>query len=438
MPSLQPSSQIRRASSRFSTRSPAASARLRYGRNLLAATLTAALLAACSGSDQGKAGAGAPGGAMGPMPVTALAVQSQRLPAMLEVTAQTEGAREIEVRAQVAGILVKRLFTEGDTVKAGQPLFQIDPATYDNAAAEARAKAEQTERELQRLKGLLPQKAISQKEYDDAVSANAVAQAARKQAELQLARSIVRAPAAGVTGRALKSEGNLIGTANDNSLLTTISQVNPLWVRFSLADGEIAKLPNGKLNPKDISGVELVLPDGSTYAQRGKINFLGSTIDPNLGTLQLRAEFPNAEGKLLPGQFVRARLLLGEREGVFLVPQSAVVQTEQATLLMTVDAEGKVAPRPVQLGEWYGKDWVVLGGLKDGDQVIVDNLMKLRPGMPVAPKAPGAAPAGTPGKPADGKAPEKAEGNAAAKPADAPATAKTEAPADAKPAAQKP
>lgn len=392
---------------------------------LLAATLTAAVLAACSGGEQGKSG----GPAMGPLPVSALEVQPQRLPAAIEAVAQTEGAREAEVRARVGGILVKRLYQEGETVKAGQPLFQIDRSSYEIAVADARAKAEQSSREMNRLKGLAAAKAVSQKEYDDAVSANAIAQAALQQAELNLSWTTVRAPVAGSTGRALKSEGNLV-TVGSDSLLTSIYQPNPLWVRFSLSESEVAQLPGGKLSAKGISGIELLLPDGSVYPQRGKLNFLASNIDTVLGTQQLRAEFPNAEGKLLPGQFVRIRLLTNEREGVFLVPQAAVVQTEQGRLVMTVDADSKVAPRPVQAGEWRGQDWVILGGLKAGDRVIVDNLMKLRPGMPVAPHAPGAAP-GAPGK---GAAPTDKAGSAANDKAPAEKPAAEPAPADKAPA----
>ena len=402
------------------------------------AALLAATLAACSGSN---APAGPPPGAMGPMPVTVLDMQPQTIPSSIEVMAQTEGARETEVRARVGGIIVKRLYQEGATVKAGQPLFQIDRATYEIALAEATAKAEQASREMNRLKGLVAARAISQKEYDDAVSNNALAQAALRQAQLNLSWTTVTAPVAGTTGRALKSEGNLV-TVGSDSLLTSISQLNPIWVRFSLAESEIARLPGGRLTPTSISGVELILPDGSVYPQKGKLNFLASTIDTTLGTQQLRAEFPNADGRLLPGQFVRARLLAGDREGVFLVPQSAVIQTEQARLVMVATAENKVAPRPVQAGEWRGRDWVILGGLKAGDKVIVDNLMKLRPDMPVAPHAPGEQP-GAPAaaKPAEGsasdatKAPaaEPAADKAAAQPAattDKPASAdKTEQPA---------
>lgn len=362
---------------------------------ILAATiLGSALLAGCS---DGKPAAPA----MGPMPVTVLDMQPQTVPSSIEVMAQTEGARETEVRARVGGILTKRLYQEGETVKAGQPLFQIDRSTYEIALADAKAKADQASREMNRLKGLIEAKAISQKEYDDAMSTNAIAHAALRQAELNLSWTTVTAPVGGTTGRAAKSEGNLISTGSD-SLLTSIYQSNPIWVSFSLGDSDLAKLAGGRVTADNVTGVEMILPNGTVYAKPGKLNFLASNIDITLGTQQLRAEFDNSDNQLLPGQFVRIRLLTGQREGVFLVPQAAVMQTEQGTLVMTAGEGDKVAPRPVQVGEWRGKDWVILGGLKAGDKVIVDNLMKLRPGAPVAPHppaAPGAGP-GAPGAPA--------------------------------------
>ena len=359
---------------------------------ILAATvLGSTLLTGCSDNKPA-----AP--AMGPLPVTVLEVQPQRVPSSVEVMAQTEGARETEVRARVGGILVKRLYQEGEIVKAGQPLFQIDRSTYQIALADAKAKAEQANREMHRLKGLIEAKAISQKEYDDTVSANAIAQAALHQAELNLSWTTVTAPVSGTTGRAAKSEGSLISTGTD-SLLTSIYQSNPIWVRFSLGDSDLAKLPDGRVTGKNVSGVELIQGNGTLYPKPGKLNFLASNIDTTLGTQQLRAEFDNSGNQLLPGQFVRIRLLTGEREGVFLVPQAAVVQTEQGPIVMLAGEGDKVAPRPVKLAEWRGTDWVVLGGLKAGDKVIVDNLMKLRPGAPVAPHPP-AAPGAAPGAPA--------------------------------------
>ena len=355
------------------------------------------VLAASACSDK----APPPKAAMPALPVTVLEMQPVNLPSVVEVMAQTEGARETEVRARVGGILLKRLYEEGAPVKAGQPMFQIDPAPYENALAEAKARAEQTAREEARLKGLVAQQAVSRMEYDTAVSSNAMAQAALKQAQLNLSWTLVNAPVSGVSGRANRSEGNLI-SASDPVALTSISQTNPMWVRFGVSDAERAKLPGGKLSAQTVSGVELLLADGNRYPRPGKINFLASTVDTVLGTQQLRAEFDNSEGQLLPGQFVRVRVLSGMREGVFLVPQAAVIQTEQANLVMTVDAENKVAPRPVRTAEWQGRDWVIAGGLKAGDKVIVDNLIKLRPGMTVSPQAPKAPPAAAE-KPADSR-----------------------------------
>lgn len=369
--------------------------------------LSAALLAGCSDNKPPAAPA------RGPMPVTVLEVQPQSVPSSVEVMAQTAGARETEVRARVGGILLKRLYQEGEMVKAGQPLFQIDRSTYEIALAEAKAKADQASREMSRLKGLIEAKAISQKEYDDTVSNNAIAQAALHQAQLNLSWTTVTAPVAGTTGRAAKSEGNLVSVGAD-SLLTSVYQSNPIWVQFSLGNSDLARLAGGRVTHKNVSGVQLVLPDGTTYSKTGKLNFLAGNIDTTLGTQQLRAEFDNSDNQLLPGQFVRVRLLTGVRDGVFLVPQAAIIQTEQGPMVMLAGAENKVAPRPIQVAEWLGKDWVVTGGLKAGDKVIVDNLMKLRPGAPVAPHppvVPGAAPDATPAKTAD----------AAAKPAAKPA-----------------
>lgn len=368
-----------------------------FQRTALSVLVIAATLSACSDSKP----AGPP--TMGPMPVTVLEVQPQKIPTSIEIMAQTEGARETEVRARVGGILLKRLYQEGETVKAGQALFQIDRSSYEIALSEARAKADQASREMNRLKSLIESKAISQKEYDDAASNNAIAQAALRQAELNLAWTTVTAPVAGTTGRAAKSEGNLL-TVGSDSLLTSIYQLNPMWVRFSLGESDLAKFPGGRISAKNITGIQLLMANGSIYSQPGKLNFLASNIDTTLGTQALRAEFSNPDNQLLPGQFVRIRLLTGERDGVFLVPQSAVMQTEQGALVMLVGEGDKVTPRPIQAGEWLGKDWVVLGGLKAGDKVIIDNLMKLRPGAPVAPHppavpgAPATAPAAAPAK----------------------------------------
>ena len=378
----------------------------------LAASLV--LLTACSGKD--KAAGAPPAGGMPALPVTVLEMQPTKAETSIEAVAQTEGAREVEVRARVGGILMKRVYEEGATVKAGQPLFQIDRAPLEVAVAQARAqlaetkaRVDQTQREASRLKGLLAQQAISQREYDTASSDNAVAlaavqaaQASLRQAELNLSYATVTAPVSGVTGRSVVSEGTLVATGG-GTLLTTLVQVNPIWVRFSVNDAELAAaMPEGRFRAQAIRGIELILPDGSIYPVRGKLNFAASQIDPKLGTQQLRGEFANAEGRLMPGQFVRARLITGERDGVFKVPQGAVMQTDMGPVVMLAGAENKVEPRPVKTGQWSGKDWIITGGLKAGDKVIIDNLIKVRPGASVAPHAPGQGPgAGAkPGAPA--------------------------------------
>ncbi|MDH4101369.1 MAG: efflux RND transporter periplasmic adaptor subunit [Nitrospirota bacterium] len=368
-------------------------------------------LSACSKPDKqsGPTPGGPQGGPPPALPVTALPMKPADVATSVEAVGETEGSREVEVRARVGGILLKRLYNEGASVKSGQTLFQIDRAPFEITLAHARAqlaeqkaRVEQAKRETERLKGLLAQQAVSQREYDDSVSGVALseagllaAQARVREAELNLSYTSVTAPVSGISGRAFRSEGTLVSTGPD-SLLTTLVQIQPLWVRFSLGDSEMARLPGGRLTPGVVKGVELILPDGSVYPTKGRLNFAASEIDPRLGTLQFRAEFDNPKGELLPGQFVRARVLTGVQKGVFLVPQSAVMQSENGRAVFVVGANNTVEPRPVTTGDWHGTDWVILGGLKEGDRVIVDNLMKLRPGAPVMPHAPGEKPDGPP------------------------------------------
>lgn len=333
------------------------------------------------------------------IPVTVKRVQPQRVPVALDAVGQAEGSREVEIRSRVSGILEKRLYNEGGAVNAGQRLFVIERVPYELAAVQARAalsqeraRHEQAQREAERLKSLVQSKAISQREYDDAASAlkqssAAIegAQAKLAEAELNLSYTNVTAPVSGITSRAVRSEGSLV-TANTD-LLTTLTQVNPIWVRFSLAEADFERIRG---NAKG-SQVNIMSQDGSVSAKNGRLNFTASTVDPKLGTVQLRAEFANPGLKWLPGQFVKVRILAGE-QNAFLVPQSAVMQTEQARMVWVVEPDGKANMRPVQTANWIGGDWIVTGGLKPGDAVIVDNLMKLRPGAPVQPREPGAVP----------------------------------------------
>lgn len=341
--------------------------------------------------------------AMPAMPVSVLEMQPTTVPIQTEAVAQTEGAKEVEVRPRVGGILLKKLFAEGAEIKEGQPMFLIDPVPYQMQVTQAnaqlaqqKARLVQTQREAVRLKQLLETKSISQREYDNAVSDQAMASASLQQynallheAELNLSYAKVKAPASGMAGRFLYSEGALVSA--NTSLLTTIVQTSPIWVRFSLSDSELAQL-GGMLTDETVQGIELILPDGTQYAESGKLNFSASSIDPTLGTQQLRAEFKNTDKKLIPGQFVRIRVTTGKNDGVFLVPQAAVLTGDQGKFVFVVeqDKEGKTiaAVRPIQAGGWSGQDWVILDGLKQGDKVIVDNLIKVRPGAPVTPNQP--------------------------------------------------
>ncbi len=376
------------------------------------------LLAACGKQAADPAPKGSEAGTPPPpMPVTVKRMQLQRVPLAIELIGQAEGSREVEIRARVSGILEKRVYVEGAQVNAGQTLFVIDRTTHEITARQARAtlaqeraRQEQTQREVDRLKSLAQNKAISQREYDDMSSAlkqsNAaveVAQAKLAEAELNLSYTEVKAPiSSGITGRALRSEGSLV-TAN-NDLLTTLTQVNPIWLRFSLAEADYTRIRGNARSAQ----INILNPDGSVAARNGRINFTGSSVDPKLGTVPMRSEFANPDLKWLPGQFVKVQVLTGEQQA-FLVPQSAVVQTELSRMVWVADADGKANMRPVQTANWLGSDWIVTGGLKPGDAVIVDNLMKLRPGTAVAPQdsrpaAPNAAPVGD-AAPARGAAP---------------------------------
>ena len=378
----------------------------------LPAIIAAVLLAACGKESAPSAAAPAP------ISVHVVKVEPKSVPIRFNIPGQVEGSKEVEVRARVSGILQKQFYKEGDTVREGAPLFAIDRAPFEVALAQAKgqfaqakAQADQTHREETRLQPLVAERAVSRKEYDDATSARQLAEAslqqgtaAVRQAELNLSYTAVNAPVAGITGRATHSVGTLITTDANGSLLTTINQLTPIWVRFSLAESDLAKIPGGRVGRDTPLEVQLVLGDGVPYAGKGRLNFAATAIDAKLGTQQLRAEFDNPREQLLPGQFVKVSIGAGHRDNVFLVPQTAVVQTEKANLVFVVDDQGRAQAQTVQTGDWIGADWAIVSGLKAGDRVIVDNLLKVRPGAPVteappaAATAPAAAPSAAPAK----------------------------------------
>ena len=290
------------------------------------------------------------------MPVTVQRATKQRIPISLEAVGQAEGSREVEVRARVSGIVERRAYQEGAPVKAGDLLFTIDRAPYELAVTQARAaltqervRQEQARRESARLKPLVEEKAISRREFDEATStfeqataAIAGAQARLSEAELNLSYTKVTAPISGVTGRALRSEGSLVTANTESSLLTTMTQVDPVWIRFSLAESDYESIRGAERQAR----VKIMKQDGSSAAENGRLNFTGQTVDPKLGTVQLRAEFANPGLKWLPGQFVKVQILAGTQEA-YLVPQAAVMQTEQGRLVWIVGADGKAAMRPI-------------------------------------------------------------------------------------------
>lgn len=370
--------------------------------------LFAGLLAAC--------GQKTPPPAPPPPEVTVVEVSSRAVPLPYEFPGRLEGSREVDVLARVSGVLLRRSYEEGQPVQGGQTLFVIDPAPYEAAVqaaqaqlAEEQARLANAERELARLAPLAAKHAVSQRDYDEALSeteqsraAVQSAQAHLTQVRLDLSYTSVQAPISGLASRALHSEGSLVGPGED-ALLTRISQVKPIWVRFAISDEELLALRRAvaekKIDapPADRFEVELVFADRSTHDERGRVNFSDPLIDPRTGSVDLRAELPNQTGTLVTGQFVRVRLLGIERPNTLLVPQRAVQQGQQGKFVFVVDADGKAAAVPVVVGEWIGDDWIIESGLAGGERVIVDGAVRVRPGVPV--RLAGEAPASA----ADGK-----------------------------------
>lgn len=365
-------------------------------------------LFACSGSGQPEAGWSMP-----PPQVSVLTVKAADLPVTHEYVGQTAGSREVEIRARVNGILEQRLYIEGAIVKAGQPLFLIDPKPYEvqlaSAEAElaaAQARTTRAEQESKRAEALMSANASSGREHDDAVAELAGAKAAVKLAQshvndarLQVGYAHVTAPIAGVSGIAAKMEGALVNASSD-SLLTTVVQTDPMFVHFSVSEnddlrqqqdrqqGTLKKTDNEQLQ------VHVKLSDGRLLDRIGKINFADVRVDSSTGSIAMRATLPNADGSLRAGQFVRVVVSGQMRPDAISVPQSAVLEGPQGKYVYVVakgENDSSIAEiRNVQVGEWIHRDddpspeqWIVRSGLKNGDQVILDNLIKVRPGAPV-------------------------------------------------------
>ena len=361
------------------------------------------LLAACGKAADTKGAAGGPP-AMPPPQVSVVTVQAKDAPLTYEYTGQTAGSRETEVRARVSGILQKRLYVEGATVKAGAALFQIDPANLQTqvAATEANvavadAKVNQVKRDLARLQPLITERAISQKEFDDARSAVESAEATAKQiraqaaeAKLNVGYTRVTAPISGVTGTAGKADGSLV---NSTDMLTTIVQVNPMYANFSVSEGDLLKL-NKQIASGQVTGpgkkndfaVTLKLADGSTYPLAGKMTFASEKLNSTTGSFDARAEIPNPTGSLRPGQFIRVVLAGANRTQSITVPQRAIIDGPMGKIVFKVMPDDTLAPQPVELDGWSNGEWIVTQGLKAGERVMVDGVIKAnKPGMKVTP-----------------------------------------------------
>jgi len=383
-----------------------------------------------------KPAAGPPGG-FPPALVSVATIEAKDVPVTYEYVAQTAGYREVEVRARVTGLLLKRNYKEGALVRQGDSLFTIDPVPFQVALARAEAdlgvveaRLTQAKREAARLKAVIETRAVSQKELDDAVSAEQVIEAEAKsvraritETKLNIDYTLVASPISGIASRAVVSEGTLV--SGPNVLLTTVTQTDPMYVIFGIPDREY------RIMRRDVEAGRLRLPekghftatiklsDGSTHAKTGTLNFTDVRVNTQTGTSEARAEIPNADSALRAGEFARVLLGGAVRPQAIVAPQRAILESPKGKFVYLVNAEGKAEPRPVEVGEWAGEGWVINSGLKPGERIIVDGVMKIGPGAPVKIDD-GTAPAdgkGAPAKPGD-KAPAKSPDKAAAKSTD--------------------
>lgn len=369
-----------------------------------------------------------------PPEVVVQVVRNALVPNVIELPGRLQAVRTAEVRARVDGIVERRLYVEGTDVKAGAPLFQIDPrplkARLDAALAtlrRAQAEAKNAGRDVERFRPLVARNAISQQEFDAAQARLAQAEAdvgsaeaQVEQARLDLGYATVTAPISGRAGRAQVTEGALV-SASQGTLLTTVEQLDPIYVNFSQSSSKLLELrkdmDTGRLRIPDLKSIRvtLLLEDGTAYGEAGRINFLDMAVDPGTGTVSLRAEIPNKDRVLLPGEFVRARVEAGTDPNGIVVPQKAVQLSTSGASVMVVEENNTVAVRPVVLGDLSGPDWIIQDGLKPGDRVVVEGRMKVQPGMAVRPveaKPAAARPAAAP----ESAAPENRAGGQAASP----------------------
>ncbi|MES2153206.1 MAG: efflux RND transporter periplasmic adaptor subunit [Pseudomonadota bacterium] len=367
-------------------------------RHASALALISLALAACGAKD-----ATPPAGASRPPPeVGVITTKFEAVALQTELPARVEPLRVAQVRARVNGVVLKRLFTEGSEVRAGQPLFLIDPAPYQAALASAQAalgKAQanltQAAAQAERYKPLVEANAVSKQDYVAVVATHrqaeadvGAARAAVQIAQINVGYANVSAPIDGRIGRALVTEGALVSAA-EATPLALVQQTASVYLNITQSANQLQhlrKAVGAKLRGERALPVAVLLDDGSELARKGKLLFSDLSVDPSSGQVALRAEVENPDGALLPGQYVRVRLAQAELPSAILVPQQAVTRASQGDSVIVVGADGKPAPRPVRIGAQQGSNWIVMDGLKAGEQVIVDGFQKMMaPGAPVKP-----------------------------------------------------
>jgi membrane fusion protein (multidrug efflux system) len=395
----------------------------RHWRSLILASLLPLELAACGGGGKQQQ---QQGGGMPPAEVGVVTVQPASVSLDRALVGRLAAFRSADVRARVPGVLRKRDYNEGSDVAAGQVLFEIDPSSLQAAQgaaqanlASAQATATNAHIAAERARSLAPKKYISKSDLDNAEAAERSDAAAVQQAQanvetarINLGYATVRSPIAGRAGQQQVTEGALVGQS-EATLLTTVEQIDPLYVNFSISAEELERLRSlqskgdASLEGAGKATVKITLPDGSDYGQAGTLDFADEAVDPATGAITLRAKIPNPQHSLLPGLYVTVHAALGEQKGVYLVPQAAVQRDTGGAFALIVGADGKVARRDVVADNEHGSDWIVTQGLQPGDQVIVSGLGKAQPGTPVhaSPWQPGSSPDGA--MPGAGKAAAK-------------------------------
>lgn len=333
--------------------------------------------------------------------VTAVEVVPRDAEVAFEFVAQTQSSHMVNIQARVSGFLDRRVYTEGDLVKEGQILFLMDPKPFQAQLNQAKAalsmqmaKLETARANLARTKPLVQQNALSQKDLDDAngqfESSSAAVEQAKAEvqtAELNLSYTTITSPVTGVSSSAQQTDGTYIST--QNSLLTTVSVLSPMWVNFSVSENQMQRfrtqIDKGLVRqpPGNSYNVEVVLVDGSLYPYSGRITFAEPSYNSQTGTFLLRASVDNPKGILRPNQYVRVRLKGAVRPDAIVVPQIAVQQGPKGHFVWVVEKGDKVELRPVVVGEWYGDGWFIFEGLRAGERVVVEGTLMLRPDMPV-------------------------------------------------------